>query len=93
MRERGGAGNGIPGFGLGIIREVVECELSSVVLGFFGGPEDIGSVEVEAVDCDGGGEARVMVEANLGGVVLRQPPFPLLAELLQPGFVHPALSF
>lgn len=71
-----------------MIREVVEGVFSGVVLGFFGGPKGIHSVEVEAIDCNGGGETRDMIEANLGGVVLWQPPFSLLAELLQPRLVH-----
>lgn len=61
-------GNGIR-YGLGS-REVIEGEPGGVVLGLLGGSEGFRSVECKAVDCDGGGEARVVVQALLRDVVL-----------------------
>lgn len=50
---------------------MLECEASGVVLGELGGAEGLGSVESEAVDEDGCGEARVVIDALLGAAVLR----------------------
>lgn len=48
----------------------MEGEPGGVVLGLLGGSEGFHSVECKAVDCDGGGEARVVVQALLRDVVL-----------------------
>ena len=85
MRERGGRGNGRRGCGE---RQVLECDPSGVVLGFFGGFEESGSLEREMIDKDSGGERGVVIEALLSDGVLWQAPRSLLAQLLEIRFVH-----
>ena len=53
---------------------MIESELSSFVMSFFGVSALIGGLEWDAVDGDGGGEARGVIEPFSGGRVLRQVP-------------------
>lgn len=67
---------------------MVECELSSFILRLLGGIGGIGSLEREAVNGDGGGEAGNVHGAFFGGGVLGQTPLFLVAELLKLRLVH-----
>lgn len=50
---------------------MVESNLGGFVMSFFGSPAVVGGGERDAIDGDGGGEARVVVEAAFGGGELR----------------------
>jgi len=57
-------------------------------LGTFGGARGGRGLEGDAVNGDGGGEARIVIGAFSGGVVGGQGPRPSLAKLLHLRFVH-----
>lgn len=69
-------------------KEMVESELSSIVLGFPGGSGVVERAKLLAIHCDGGHESRAVIQTLLHRVIHRQFPCILLAQLLQLGFVH-----
>ena len=62
--------------------EVVDGDLSGLALGLLGRLRNVGGVEADAVDGDGGAEAGVVVRAVASDGVVRRRPHSLLAELL-----------